>query len=260
MCFAFDARPPELPADLVLPPLRGGAAAEILELTSADGTRFSAALASGGDGGAAVAIIPDVRGLYPFYVELAERFAQAGHSAIAIDPFGRTAGLGPRGEDFDYTPHVRQTRAEQVQADVAAALEAAGERTGARGRVTVGFCFGGLQSFMAATSPHLGLDGAVGFYGVLDGGRFGSPSALQHAAEMRCPVLGLFGGADAAIPTEQVDEFDRRLDEAGVPHEVVVYAGAPHSFFDRSYEEHVQACEDAWRRVLGFLETVVVVA
>jgi carboxymethylenebutenolidase len=73
---------------------------------------------------------------------------------------------------------------------------------------------------------------------------------------MRCPVLGLFGGADPAIPVEQVEEFDRRLDEAGVDHEIVIYPDAPHSFFDRSYEEHAGASSDAWRRVLGFLDKV----
>ena len=72
MCFAFDAHPPDLPADLVLPPLAGGAAAEVLELTSADGTRFSAALAESPAGAEpAVVILPDVRGLYRFYIELA---------------------------------------------------------------------------------------------------------------------------------------------------------------------------------------------
>src|SRR5512133_1396922 len=162
MCFAFDAHPPDLPADLALPTLAGGAAAELLELTSADATRLSAALAEAPDGsGPGVVILPDVRGLYRFYVELAERFAQAGHHAIAIDYFGRTAGTGERDEDFDYMPHVQQTRVGQVQLDVAAAVDALGERTGARGVMTVGFCLGGSQSFAAATSADLDLMGAV---------------------------------------------------------------------------------------------------
>jgi carboxymethylenebutenolidase len=122
MCFDYDARPPDLPADLALPPVEGGAAAETLEIASADGTRFSAALAVSPDPhDPAVVILPDVRGLYRFYVELAERFAQAGHSAIAIDYFGRTAGLGTRDEDFDYMSHVAQTSVNSVQAGVAAA-------------------------------------------------------------------------------------------------------------------------------------------
>ena len=257
MCFAFDARPPELPGDVVVPRMAGAAGAEILELTSADGTKFSAAFAESPEsGGPAVIILPDVRGLYRFYVELAERFAEAGHHAIAIDFFGRTAGTGERGEDFEYMPHVEETRPVQVQADADAARGAVADRTGTTSFVTVGFCYGGAQSFLAATSPELNLDGVVGFYGRLSGGRFGMPSPIDHAGDIRCPVLGLFGGADEAIPTEQVEAFDHALDDAGVEHEIVVYPGAPHSFFDRRYEEHAGASSDAWRRVLGFLDKV----
>ena len=258
MCFAFDARPPDLPADLVRPRMAGGAGAEKLELTSADGTVFSAALAESGDaaGGPGVIILPDVRGLYRFYIELAERFAEAGHHAIAIDYFGRTAGTGERDGDWEYMPHVEQTLVSQIQADADAARAALAERTGATSFVTVGFCFGGMQSFLAATSQELMLDGAVGFYGLLAGGRFGMPPVIDHVGETRCPVLGLFGGADQAIPTSDVDTYDRLLEEAGVEHEIVIYPGAPHSFFDRSFAEHEGACSDAWRRVIGFLEQV----
>jgi carboxymethylenebutenolidase len=259
VCFAFDASPPELPADLALPPLAGGAGAEILELTSQDGTRFSAALAQSptpAESATGVVILPDVRGLYRFYVELAERFAQAGHHAIVIDYFGRTAGTGERDADFDFWPHVERSRVEQVQADAAAAIRELRSRTGVEAVVTVGFCFGGLQSFLAATSAELDLAGVVGFYGALDGTRLGAPSPPDHVGEMRCPVLGLFGGADKGISVEQVDAFERGMAAAGVEHEVVTYPGAPHSFFDRTYEEHAEACADAWRRVLGFLERV----
>jgi carboxymethylenebutenolidase len=255
MCFAVDAHPPDLPSDLALPPVAGGAAAELLELTSADGTRFSAALAESPESSdPGVVILPDVRGLYRFYVELAERFAQAGHHTIAIDYFGRTAGAGERDEDFDYMPHVVQTRVDQVQADTAAALEALRERTGVTAAVTVGFCFGGSQSFAAATSAELELDGAVGFYGLLVPRREGAPSPIESAGATRCPVLGLFGGADEAIPPGHVEAFERALQDAGAEHEIVTYPGAPHSFFDRAYTEHADASEDAWWRVLGFLQ------
>jgi carboxymethylenebutenolidase len=256
MCFDFDALPPELPADLVLAPLAGGAGAEGLELEAADGAPFSAALAEAPDGSEPGAVIlPDVRGLYRFYVELAERFAQAGHHAIAIDYFGRTAGTGARDDAFEYMPHVQQTRVETVQLDIAAALDALRERTGARSAVTVGFCFGGSHSFAAATNAALDLAAAVGFYGRLVPAREGAPAPLEHAAETRCPVLGLFGGADEAIPPDEVEAFDRGLDEAGVEHEIVTYPGAPHSFFDRKQAQHAEASEDAWRRVIGFLQT-----
>jgi carboxymethylenebutenolidase len=70
---------------------------------------------------------------------------------------------------------------------------------------------------------------------------------------MRAPVLGLFGGADQGITAEQVEQFRAALADAGVQHDIVTYPGAPHSFFDRKYEEYAEECEDAWRRVLGFL-------
>lgn len=253
MCFEFDARPPELPADLEFPPVAGGAAAEMLELEVADGARFSAALAAASDPrDPAVVILPDVRGLYRFYVELAERFAQAGHSALAIDYFGRTAGLGERDEDFDYMSHVAQTSVEGVQADTAAAIDALRERGGASRVATVGFCFGGTHSFLAAQSRDLGLDRAVGFYGSLTE-RPIRPSPIQTAADTRCPVLGLFGGADENIPQNQIDEYAKGLADAGVEHELITYPRAPHSFFDRKFDEFAEACEDAWRRVLAFL-------
>jgi carboxymethylenebutenolidase len=252
MCFAFDASPPDLPADIA--PIAGGAGTELLELESADGTRFSAALAESPEPrGRAVIILPDVRGLYPFYSELAERFAAAGHHAIALDYFGRTAGLGPRGEDFEYMPHVQKTRPRTVQEDAAAALAALRERTGAGAASSVGFCFGGTQSFLAATNESLGLEGVIGFYGSLSLERWGDMSPIRRAVDMHGPVLGLFGGADEGIPPDQVEAFDSALAEAGVEHEIVTYPGAPHSFFDRRYEEHAEACADAWRRLLAFL-------
>lgn len=66
-------------------------------------------------------------------------------------------------------------------------------------------------------------------------------------------MLGLFGSADQAIPPEAVEAFREALDAAEVPNEIVTYEGAPHSFFDRSFAEHQDACDDAWRRILGFV-------
>lgn len=157
MCFDLDARPPDLPSDLALRPIGGGAGAELLELTSADGTRFSAALAQSPEaGGPGVVILPDVRGLYPFYSELAARFAQAGHHAVTIDYFGRTAGLGPRDEEFDYRPHVSQTTVEQVQADVKAAIVELEERTEVTRRGRGGLLLRGDAGVLGRHEPLVG--------------------------------------------------------------------------------------------------------
>src|SRR6059058_6512073 len=121
MCYPPGARPPDVPPDL-LPPMTGGAGGQDAILTSADGTKFRAYLASASSGDGGVVIAPDVRGLHPFYEELAERFASAGIHAIAIDYFGRTTGTTRRGDDFEYREHVAKTKTTTIQADIASGI------------------------------------------------------------------------------------------------------------------------------------------
>jgi len=247
VCFDLDSAPP-------IPPLSGAAVShEDLVLEAADGNRFAAFAASPDDPArVGVVILPDVRGLYRFYEELALRFAERGYRSVAIDYFGRTAGVEKRGDDFEYMPHVEQTTAGGVQADTAAAVAHLRD-AGADAVFTVGFCFGGRNSWLAAASGH-GLAGAVGFYGRPGEGRDGSPGPIQRAGEVAAPILGLMGGDDPGIPLNVVQAWDSALDETGVEHEIVVYPGAPHSFFDRKHEEFAEASEDAWNRTLAFLE------
>ena len=115
MCFDSDSLPP-------IPAISGAAVShEDLVLESADGNRFAAFLATPDEPATTgIVILPDVRGLYRFYEELALRFAERGYPALAFDYFGRTAGVEKRGDDFEYMPHVQQTTPEGVQADVAA--------------------------------------------------------------------------------------------------------------------------------------------
>src|SRR5205814_4878443 len=116
---------------------------------------------------------------------------------------------------------------------------------------TVGCCFGGRNSWLAAASGH-DLKGAVGFYGsTVDRD---TPGPTTRAAEMTAPILALQAGADKNITAEHNAEFDEALTAAGVEHEVVTYRGAPHSFFDRKQDEFAEASDDAWRRVLDFVE------
>jgi carboxymethylenebutenolidase len=167
-------------------------------------------------------------------------------AAAALDYFGRTAGAEKRGDDFDYMPHVQQTTPEGVQADVAASIAHLRER-GARAIFTVGFCFGGRNSWLAAADQN-GLAGAVGFYG-----RPADPAA--RAADMKAPILALQAGADQNITAEDNAAFERALQDAGVEHELVTYEGAPHSFFDRKQEEFAAASDDAWAKTISFIET-----
>jgi carboxymethylenebutenolidase len=202
-------------------------------------------------------VLPDVRGLFGYYEQLTTRFAAAGHHAVAFDYFSRTAGSSPRASDFEFMPHVKETTPEQVRADIAVCIGALRERAEVDHVVTVGFCFGGTQSYLATTDPSLGLSGAIAFYGGLDPRKLGVfPKPAEEAGSMRGPLLALYGGADPSITPELRDEFDEALTASGVEHEFVVYPGAPHSFFDRSHADHRAECADAWRRTLHFLDSL----
>ena len=252
MCFDLDSQPP------VQPIMGSDAHGELITLTAADGATFAAYHAHADSAryqGAGIVILPDVRGLYQFYQDLALRFAEAGVEAVTIDYFGRTAGLTARDDDFEYMPHVERTTTAQIRADVAAAI--ARLRSGAnapRAIFTEGFCFGGANSFNQAAAQH-GLAGVIGYYGrAMSPGRDGSPAPAERVGEMECPVLGFFGGADPGIPVEQAHAFDAALTQAGVEHEIIVYPGAPHSFFDRKFVEFAKESEDSWKRSLAFIQ------
>jgi carboxymethylenebutenolidase len=249
MCFDLDSRPP-------IPPIAGAAVdGQRIELHSTDGARFLAFHAQAGEpSGAGIVIFPDVRGLHHFYEELALRFAERGIEAIAIDYFGRTAESDDRGEGFDYQPHLAETQHEQLMGDAAAARDRLLER-GVRSVFTTGFCMGGRLALVAGSREELDPAGVTAFYGWPVGpGRAGTPAPADVAGEMRCPVLAIFGGADQGIPADMVAQYDTALSDAGIEHEVVTYPGAPHSFFDRKAAEHQGASEDAWAKVMEFID------
>lgn len=250
MCFELDSVPP-------IPVLSGGAPvrSEDVTLTAADGTELAAFLALPDEPGpVGIVILPDIRGLYRFYEELALRFAERGMWAVAMDYFGRTAGVAKRGEEFDWQPHVAASTPDDVAADVGACVELLrSPEGGACSDVfTVGFCFGGRNAWLSAAHGH-GLAGVVGFYGQ-PGERNGRPGPTQLADRIEAPLLALQAGDDPNIPAALNEAFERALAAAGVVHELVTYPGAPHSFFDRSHEQHAAASADAWERVLGFIE------
>jgi carboxymethylenebutenolidase len=240
MCFDLDSDPP-------IPRISGAAVShDDLVLESEDGNKFAAFRAlPEGDVSTGVVILPDVRGLYRFYEELALRFAERGLAAVAFDYFGRTAGIDKRPDDWDYMPLVQQLTQEHVQADVGACVRDL-RALGCSTIFTVGFCYGGSGSWAAAASGH-GLAGAVGFYG--------RPSRMiELVPALDAPILALQGGADQAIPHEDNVAFEQELLDAGKDFELIEFDGAPHSFFDRKQEEFQAASDDAWRRTLEFIE------
>lgn len=242
MCHSDESRPPA-------PPRRG----EVIghhgrTLTASDGNVFDAYEAHPKDDSAlGFVILPDIRGLHTYYKELAVRFAEAGFHTMAFDYFARTAGRGARDDSFDYMPHVKQTTPEGIDADVRACIDKL-RANGATTIFTVGFCFGGTNSWrQSATQPSVA--GSVGFYGRPDG-------LLPVLDDVHSPLLMLLGGEDGMIDPASFDPVISSLAQRHIKVDRYVYEGAPHSFFDRSFAEHAEHCSDAWQRILDFTDAI----
>jgi carboxymethylenebutenolidase len=240
MCFTSDQRPPEPPRSSEV------AGHGPLVLTAADGNLFSAFEAVPVTRrGASLVLLPDIRGMHAFYTDLALCFAQAGIDTVAVDPFGRSAGLSARDDDFEFMPHAKALTPEGVLADAQGAASRLCERSGDP-VFTVGFCmFGGQSWRLAATDLHPA--GSMGFYG--------RPSTVADVvADLSAPLLILAAGDDRATSQQENDDFVSSLNGAGKVHDYVVYEGAPHSFFDRTFDQWQSECTDAWVRMLGFID------
>jgi len=249
MCFDLDSLPP-------IQALADGSVEHVsATLRAADGNEFRVFHAWPiKSTGKAIVILPDVRGLHHYYEELALRFAEIGVEAAAIDYFGRTAGTGPRGDDFDYGPHVSQTTWAGLSADIRAAADyLRSHGHGVEAVYSIGFCMGGRNAFLSTTLG-LGLAGGIGFYGFPGGpARNDTPAPMAVLDRIECPILGIFGGADGAIPVATVQEFRDALTAAHVKNDIVVEPDAPHSFFDRKAAEFQAQSDDAWLRVRRFV-------
>lgn len=263
LCHEAWSEPPLLP--LTLRAQGSRPPGEDLILTGADGSRFRAHLARASVAGdAGIVIAPDVRGLHSFYSTLADRFAEAGINAITFDYFGRTDGTDvPPGSFYDgvtyqtspFYEHVQKTTPGQIHADIRATSAQLRQATGVRRMFLTGFCFGGRVAFNAAAEQP-DLTGVIGFYGMpIPRNDDDKDAPSLKASRTKAAVLGLFGGADQGIPQTAVDQYARTLTDHAVRHKLVTYPGATHSFFDRRFDEFREACDDAWRRMLGFIRT-----
>jgi len=240
MCFTSDQHPPEPPRS-----------SEVgdhgpLVLTAGDGNRFSAFEAVPvTPRGASLVLLPDIRGMHAFYTDLALCFASAGIDTVALDPYGRSAGLSARDDSFEYMPYAAKLTPPEVLADAHAAAARLRERSDDP-VFTLGFCmFGGHSWRLAATDLHPA--GSIGFYG--------RPSTVEDVvADLSAPLLILAAGDDKATSQEANAAFVRSLGEAGKVHDYVLYEGAPHSFFDRGFEQWQPECADSWTRMLGFID------
>lgn len=204
----------------------------------------------------AIIVIQEIFGVNAHIRDVTERFAKLGYVAIAPAIYQR---LAP-GFEAGYTPedvklgrqYKEQTKADELLSDIcatAAYLNALPTvKTGAIG--CVGFCFGGLVTYLAATLPE--IQAAASFYGAgiptwCPGG--GQPT-IAYTQDIKARLYAFFGMDDASIPAEHIDQIEAALQNHQISHRLFRYSGADHGFFcDQRASYNPDAAADAWIRV-----------
>jgi carboxymethylenebutenolidase len=233
-------------------------AEELTFLRQRDRLRGYAAWPDGAGPFPALVLIPDVRGLYEHYRDVARRFAAQGFFTFAFDVYSREGApeLPDMAAVFRW---MRQLPDRRVLADIEAAVGfLAGRPEVCADAIGVtGFCMGGQYALMAACTVRR-LAACVSWYGMLryaETDEIKPSSPLDLAASLVCPYLGLFGQEDAIIPPADVEELRSILTRAGKTFDIKVYPGAGHAFFNDTRPDayRPEAAADGWSRAIAFL-------
>ncbi|MBI3007580.1 MAG: dienelactone hydrolase family protein [candidate division NC10 bacterium] len=252
--FALAAGP--VSAQVITTPSEGLITADHRVRSGADSVPVYEARPSAAGRHPVVIVIHEIFGLHEHQRDVARRFAREGYAAFAPDLFSRE-GVAQMSDFGKVREVVGKIADRQVLQDLVATAEFGSRQPYARaGRVgATGFCWGGRITWLFAAT-YKELDAAVVWYG-----RIASPQKddlhpkdpLDLAAEVACPVLGLYGEADTGIPVADVRKMEAALKRAGKAAEFVVYPGAPHAFFaDYRPSYRPEAAKDGWQQALAW--------
>jgi carboxymethylenebutenolidase len=204
----------------------------------------------------AVVVVQEAFGVNDHIKDIAERFAAEGYRAVAPHLFHRQGDPVLGYDDIETAKqYIGQLTAEGIAEDMDTAYSHLREDGFEPNRIAVvGFCMGGTVTFVEATRQPLGA--AVTFYGGgIAEGRFGSPSLVELAPQLKTPWLGCYGDQDHGIPVEQVEQLREAVEGAPVDTEIVRYAQAGHGFHcDARSAYHEASARDAWSRTLAWLD------
>jgi carboxymethylenebutenolidase len=202
-----------------------------------------------------VLVVQEIFGVHEHIKDVARRFAKAGYLAVAPELYARQGDVSKLTSMDDIRPIVAKVPDAQVMSDLDAAAEWAAKNGGDAKKLGVtGFCWGGRIVWLyAAHNPN--LKAGVAWYGGVEGAtsELKPRNPIDLASEMKAPVLGLYGGADAGIPVAGVERMRAALAKAGKEAEIHIYPDKPHGFhadYRPSYRK--DAAEDGWKRALDW--------
>ena len=199
-------------------------------------------------------LIPHMPGWDEFCRESARRFTQHGYRVLCPNIFQRFG----EGTPTEVSARARETGGapdETVMGDCGGALNFLHNQANANGRVgVIGMCSGGRHTFLAACTLE-GIDAAVDCWGGNVNSKNGAPAPIDHAADLSCPLMGIFGNDDQFPTPAEVDELEAVLKELGKDYEFHRYDGAGHGiwYYDKPMYRQEQAM-DSFNKCLDFLD------
>lgn len=215
------------------------------------------AMPAGKSGLPTVLVVQEIFGVHEYIKDVARRLAKQGYVAVAPELYAR------QGDPSKYTDTgavmkeiVSKVNDAQVMADLDAAAAWAAKNGGGGKLGITGFCWGGRVTLMyVAHNPNVAA--GVAWYGPTARSYYaGDKTPLDVAAQMKAPVLGLYGGADGGIPNDTVEKMGAALKAAGnARSEMVIYPDTPHAFhadYRPSYRK--AAADDGWKRLTAWFK------
>jgi carboxymethylenebutenolidase len=205
-----------------------------------------------------VLVVQEIFGVHEHIKDVCRRLAKAGIIAIAPELYARQGDVSKLGSIDEIRAIVAKVPDRQVMSDLDAAVafaKASGKADTAKLAIT-GFCWGGRITWLyAAHNPN--VQAGIAWYGRLVGQA--SDLTPKHpvdvAAELKAPVLGLYGGADQGIPLDTVEKMRGACKVANKTCEIVVYPDAPHAFHaDYRPSYRAEPAKDGWARLLAWLK------
>ena len=209
-----------------------------------------------------VIVVSEIFGVHEYIADTTRRFAKLGYLAIAPEFFTRAGDPNSFGTVAEIQSNiVAKTPDPQVLGDLKAAIAWAGKNGGDLKKVAVtGFCWGGRITWLAATMPE--VKAGVAWYGRLVGDKTANnpKQPVEIAADLKAPVLGLYGSADTGIPLDTVEQMKAALSKASSnpaakASKFEIYLEAPHAFhadYRATYREG--PAKDAWAKCLAWFK------
>ncbi|CAG0961493.1 carboxymethylenebutenolidase [Anaerolineae bacterium] len=199
-----------------------------------------------------ILVVQEIFGVHEHIKDITRRLAKLGYLAIAPELYARQGDVSKLSGIDEIRTVVAKVPDAQVLADLDAAIAWAGKNGGDLSRLGItGFCWGGRIVWLyAAHQPK--LKAGVAWYGRVkgDASELNPKHPLDVAADLKAPVLGLYGGQDQGIPVDTLEELRTAIKSAGGPSKIHIYPDAGHAFYaDYRPSYRKEEAEDGWKRL-----------